>query len=109
MNKLLMALCLLLVVQPAWSQSPEESAPEPPKLPPQVQSGEVLEPEVTITETRNEQIQQYSVNGKVYMVKVIPTAGPPYFLLDLDGDGELDVKSDNPGDNWIPQWVLFSW
>ena len=43
------------------------------------------------------------------MVRIQPQIGPPYFLLDLDGDGTLDVQRDRVSDISIPQWVLFSW
>jgi hypothetical protein len=109
MRKSLLVLSLFIAIPFAAAQDPADDAPAPLPLPPKVESGKVLEPEVTIIETPNEQIQQYSVNGRVYMVRITPNSGPPYYLLDLDGDGELDVKSNNPGDNWVPQWVLFSW
>ena len=109
MRIFLLVLSLFLSVPFALAQDLGDAAPEPLPLPPKVESGRVLEPEVTITETPNEQIQQYSVHGKVYMVRITPNSGPPYYLLDLDGDGDLDVRSNNPGDNWVPQWVLFSW
>ena len=111
MNKLWFALSLLLVLSPSWaedSNGPGQVA-EPPVLPPQVESGEVPEPDVTIIERKNETVEQYSVNGHVYMVKIVPRTGPPYYLLDLDGDGVLDVRRDSPTDISIPQWVLFSW
>jgi hypothetical protein len=77
---------------------------------PEVKSGEVIEPEVTITEQEDKTIHQYSVNGQVYMVKIVPAGDfPPYYLLDLDGDGMMDVRRDGPGDIAIPQWVLFRW
>ena len=83
--------------------------PEPPMLPPQVESGEALEPEVTIIQTDKEIIQEYRVNGRLYMVRITPQAGPPYYLLDLDGDGQLDVEEDDISNISIPQWVLFRW
>ena len=43
------------------------------------------------------------------MVRITPRAGPPYYLLDLDGDGELDVEEDDISNISIPQWVLFRW
>jgi hypothetical protein len=92
----------------AWAAD-TAPAPEPPDLPPQVESGEVLEPEVTIIESDKGTIQQYSVNGHVYMAKIIPVAGPPYYLLDTDGDGELDVRKDHPTEAATQQWILFSW
>ena len=86
-----------------------DDVPEPPMLPPQVESGEALEPEVTIIETDREVIQEYRVNGRLYMVRITPQSGPPYYLLDIDGDGQLDVEEDDISNIAIPQWVLFRW
>lgn len=111
MIRLLFAAMLLFSVSFVWAEdvAPSEEKLAPPKLPPQVENGEVLEPDVTIIETEKGQIQQYSINGHVYMVRIVPTSGPPYYLLDLDGDGTMDVRRDRPQDISIPQWVLFSW
>ena len=111
MNRLLFIAILLIATSAGWAEDVAQPAEAlaPPKLPPQVESGEILEPDVTIIETEKGQIQQYSVNGNVYMVRIVPTSGPPYYLLDLDGDGTLDVRRDRPQDISIPQWVLFSW
>jgi len=84
-------------------------APEPPELPSQVQSGESLEPDVTIIKSEEKVIEEYRINGKLVMVKVTPTAGPAYYLLDSDGDGELDAREDDPRSANVQQWVLFSW
>jgi hypothetical protein len=83
--------------------------PEPPDIPSAVYQGETVEPEVTIIETEKETIFEYRVRGQLYMVKVQPQVGPPYYLLDTNGDGRLDVHQDRVWDNSIPQWVLFSW
>ncbi len=83
------------------------SAPTVP-VPPNV--GERVEPEVTIIETDEETIYEYKVKGQTYMVKIEPVAGPPYYLLDTDGDGTLDVQQDRrPPNLSVPQWLLFSW
>jgi hypothetical protein len=82
------------------------TAPVP--VPPDI--GERVEPEVTIIETDEEVIYEYKVRGQTYMVKVEPIVGPPYYLLDTDGDGTLDVQQDRPPPNLaLPQWLLFSW
>ena len=110
MKKLSMLLFALLCSMPlvAQQQQPDE-AEQPSLIPPQVKSGEALEPEVTIIEQPDKTIEQYSINGHMYMVKVTPVVGPPYYLVDSDGDGELDVRSSDPTNIAIPQWVLFSW
>lgn len=85
------------------------AVPEPPTLPPQVESGQPLEPEVTITEDEKGTVEQYSVNGRVYMVKIIPVIGPPYYMVDSDGDGTLDERKDDIRNISVPQWVILSW
>jgi len=68
-----------------------------------------MEPEVTITETERGTIQEYRVNGQLYMVKITPNRGRPYYVFDTDGDGYLDMLQDGPAPAWVPQWLLFSW
>lgn len=110
MKRTLLASLLLLVLPCGVFAQERAPLPEPPDLPPQVESGDVLEPEVTIRESEKGTIQEYRVNGRMYMVKITPVAGPPYYLLDNDGDGEMDVRQEaHPGNVAIPQWVLFSW
>lgn len=110
MKRILLALSLLLVMPLSLFAEEPAVVPQPPQIPPQVQSGEVLEPEVTIVESDKGTIEEYSINGRVYMIKITPSSGAPYYLLDNDGDGEMDVRQEaHPGNIAIPQWVLFSW
>jgi len=76
-----------------------------------VVSGEALEPEITIIPGKDGgTITEYSVNGEVYKVKITPAFGPPYYLIDKNGDGEMDCKVNNIYDDiCVSQWVLFSW
>ncbi len=72
-------------------------APPPiPPLPTKIQD-EQFEPMVRIiTSEEDELIEEYSSNGRVYMVKVTPAHGVPYYYMDLDGDGQLELQdSDN--------------
>lgn len=84
-------------------------APEPPLLPEQVQSGETLEPEVTIIQKEEEVVEEYRINGRLYQMKITPTRGLPYYLIDTDGDGELETRANDITKSQVPQWVLFSW
>jgi len=104
-------LFLTLLMALPQLQAQERSKEQPPEIAvPEVESGEVVEPEVTIIEQEDKTVHQYSVNGHVYMVKIVPAGDfPPYYLLDLDGDGMMDVRRDGPDDIAIPQWVLFRW
>jgi len=71
---------------------------------------EEFEPEITIIKKKNSIHEEYRLNGKLYMVKVIPFSGPPYFYIDQDGDGSLESKSTSRNSSeLVPQWVIFSW
>jgi hypothetical protein len=85
--------------------------PVPPTLPDPVESGEVLEPEIQIRPGKDGgTITEYSVNGNVYKVKITPSFGPPYYLIDKNGDGKMDCKVNNVYDDiCVSEWVLFSW
>lgn len=114
MRKMLLAPFLVLLAGSVWAQEEvpastgAASLPTPPLVPSPV-TGEAVEPEITIEERGGEVIYEYRVRGRLYMVRIQPQIGPPYYLLDLDGDGLMDVQQDAPNDLSIPQWVLFSW
>ncbi|MSR13755.1 MAG: DUF2782 domain-containing protein [Gammaproteobacteria bacterium] len=71
---------------------------------------EELEPDVTIVQKKDATIEEYRLNGRLYMVKVVPVVGKPYYLVDKDGDGLMESKmSSLYNDPVVPQWVIFSW
>jgi len=113
MQRLILAAAFAGAASLAAAQDGPESGAylEPPGLLPLPYQGEEvgMEPEVTIIETGQERIYEYRVRGQRYMVKVQPQIGPPYYLLDTTGDGELDTCKDRVWSNMLPQWVLFSW
>ena len=109
-----LALVLLAATLDAFAQSgararPPGTAPldEPPPPPPIVQTDPALEPQVTVRTEGDQTIQEYRVNGKVYMQRVTPKHGRPYVLMDHKGDGTFS-KQDNTLDNGnrVAQWVL---
>lgn len=49
------------------------------------------------TETNGDVIEEYRVAGQLRMVKVTPSRGPAYYLIDENGDGRLDSsKGEGP-------------
>ena len=83
--------------------------PEPPELPDPLETGENIEPQVTIIRKDDAVIEEYRVNGSLYMVKVTPAVGPAYYMIDNDGDGRMDSRRSDLDDVIVPQWVLFTW
>jgi hypothetical protein len=91
-------------------QDPADAVPPPPDIPEPIQSGEPIEPEVTILQKEDSTVEEYRVNGRLYMVKITPSAGAPYYLMDRDGDGMMEFRTSKLGDDVVvPQWVLFEW
>lgn len=66
------------------------------------------EPEITIRQEADRTIEEYRVNGLLYAIKVIPKVGEPYYLVDSEGDGQLDKRQER-GRLSIPSWILFKW
>lgn len=68
------------------------------------------EPEVTIIQRGQERVEEYRINNRIYMIKVTPAKGYPYYLVDTKGDGNFDTRrTDLDPKVMIPQWVLFHW
>jgi hypothetical protein len=94
---LLTGAWLALAVCPAHAEG--ELAPSQDEL------GEVI-----IGEPPHTVINEFRVNGQLYMIQVKPRKGPPYYLVDSDGDGNLETRSNElASDLLIPAWVLKRW
>jgi hypothetical protein len=102
---------VLTAAATAAEQDKLEAVPEAaPPPPPRVQSGEALEPEVTIQQKEQETVEEYRIRGQLYMVKITPKVGKPYYLLDSDGDGKLETRMSHLYSNFVvPSWVILSW
>ena len=107
-------ILLSLLAFPAYAvdeQPPKlEALPEAPEPPLPVQNGETMEPDITIIRKGKETIQEYRRSGRLYMIKVIPVVGPPYYFLDTNGDGKMDVRrNDLDKGSDINMWKLLEW
>ncbi|MCO5762755.1 MAG: DUF2782 domain-containing protein [Gammaproteobacteria bacterium] len=69
-----------------------------------------LAPDVTLKEHENRTVQEYRINGRLYKVRITPSVGAPYYLVDQDGSGDLSWHSGSgPAVTQVPQWVLMRW
>ena len=64
------------------------------------------EPEIVIRQMEDKMVHEYSLNGFVYAIKVIPENGKPYFLVAENGDHFINIAEPNV---LIPKWTIFSW
>lgn len=71
---------------------------------------EDIAPSVTLREHENRMVEEYRVNSQLYMVKVTPTVGAPYYLVDEDGSGDMAWhRGTGRLERTVPQWTLMSW
>ncbi len=66
-----------------------------------------IEPEVTITTKGDTTYEEYRANGRLYMVKVIPKRGKPYYLV-YDEFGQARRTEHQPS-TVVPRWVIKTW
>lgn len=115
------ATLLILSLALGWSSLPaQDELEQPPPLPaedageipipPKVQD-EQIEPTVTIREEEERLIEEYRMNGQVYMVKITPKGGVPYYYIDTDGDGQLELDVDKQALNPVQPvyWKVKEW
>ena len=65
------------------------------------------ERQITIVNDQDKVMHIHQVNGKVYGIKVVPTNGKPYNLIDPNGEGDFIRNSADK--ILIPEWVLLRW
>lgn len=65
--------------------------------------------EVTIRQGEKGAIEEYRINGQIYMVRIIPHKGPPYYLIDTDGDGSFETRRNELDNPETVQWEILRW
>ena len=106
----LVTAALLCLALSAFAQAPQrprdlQPLPEaPPPPPPPIDSP--LEPQVTIIKRGQETVEEYRVHGRLYMIKVTPSHGVPYYLLDESGQGKFVQHDDLDNPVKVPLWLL---
>lgn len=108
----LIAVSLAAAVPPAFAQANRPSnlqpIPEPPPPPEPLEGGVAVEPQITLIQRGEETVEEHRVNGKLYMIKVTPRHGVPYYLMDENGSGAMTRYDDLDSGLRVPKWVIFS-
>ncbi len=79
--------------------------PPPPHLDSKGQDND-LEPQVTITKEKDMTIEEYRSGGKLYMIKITPKVGPPYYMVDDQGDGKFSRQDSQDSGLRPPRWII---
>ncbi|MEE9492040.1 MAG: DUF2782 domain-containing protein [Gammaproteobacteria bacterium] len=100
-----MGLAFALLAAPV-AQAEQDTALAPPTL----NKDEALEPEVRIIKHDDKTVHEYRLRGELYLVKIVPKKGKPYYLVDSDGNGSLETETSELDPRLlVPTWVLFRW
>ena len=120
--RLLLAVILTAFAASAIAQSAPRPRPpgtnpleEPPALPP---ASATSLPDTSLAEIESKAqvstrvegdntIQEYRVNGKVFMTRVTPKHGRAYVMMDHRGDGTFTRMDPLETGLRVPQWVIF--
>ena len=103
-------VCVVSLLMSANILADEAEMAQPPILPEPLMDGETIEPEINIIQKEDRLIEEYRVNGQLYMIKVTPVRGYPYYLMDTDGNGSLETKQHELDSGLlIPNWILLRW
>lgn len=104
----LIPILLMAAVLPVLAQNRPadlQPIPEPPPPPPGLLEPS-LEPQVTITKRGQDRAEEYRINGRLYMIKVTPPHGVPYYLIDSRGDGTWARQESLDTGLRVPMWVI---
>lgn len=83
--------------------------PEPPPPPAGMEPDPALEPQVTIQRRGTETVEEFRVNGRLYMIRITPANGKPYYLLDTVGRGDFTRFDSYDTGTRPPMWVIHQW
>lgn len=87
--------------------APLAQAADQPPIPPSISGDAADQPEVTITQEAGQTVEEYRANGKLYMIKITPKHGVPYYLIDERGDGKFARHETLDSGLRVPRWILF--
>ena len=111
---------VLLLLSAARAHGQDLTPVDQVEPPPPIRSGEVmplrdstaeaLEADVVIQQKEGARVSVHRAGGQVRAVRIEPTVGPVYYLVDTDGDGNLDQRTNSlNADFLVNMWGLISW
>lgn len=111
---ILVTLFFLLAAHLAMAS--EKANETPTKGPLVSELKEDLDPNIPGPETvirkfedaQGNQVREFLINGALFEIQVLPVNGPPYYLIDNDGDGLFESRFNGYEPKlMVPQWVFF--
>lgn len=107
--KLLFFPCLIAYLFTGAAMAQDSLIPPPPLPNKPTQSTDIPEPEVKIIHRKDATVEEYRVNGVLRYIKITPSHGPAYYMVDTTGDGFVDQRFDDLQNPYNNQWILLQW
>lgn len=110
MKKMTQTFSLLILAGVSFSAfavaPPPNLEPLEDVAPPTITNKDEKEPEITVIKKNGETIEEYRINGQLYMMKITPAHGVPYYMHKEDQEGGWVM--DGPTQPLIiPKWTIF--
>jgi hypothetical protein len=107
MRRIVLVL-LLCAALPGYAQTKPnlQPVPEPPPPPPGFELDPALEPQVTILKRGTDTVEEFRIAGRLYMIRVTPAGGRPYYMIDHKGDGRFSRQDSLDSGVRPPMWVI---
>lgn len=96
-----------LAALPAFAAEPPRLSAVPDIPPPPGMVDTAPAPDITIQQRGEDRIEEYRIKGQLYMIKVTPSHGRPYYLVDPKGNGQMVRYDDLAPNLMVPMWMLF--
>tara|TARA_B100000780_G_C21070727_1_gene430835 strand:- start:117 stop:440 length:324 start_codon:yes stop_codon:yes gene_type:complete len=97
--------CFFLLITFSVSAEETELLENVPPPPSSINSDYIGEPEITIKKEGEKTVEEFRINGKLYMIKVNPDNMPSYYLYkDTSGGDWTRYNLRDP--MIVPQWVI---
>lgn len=87
----------------------QTTALPPPPPPPPMNAAvldEDLEPQITIIKQTDLTVEEFRSGGKLYMIKITPKIGKPYYMVDERGDGKFARQESLDSGVRPPRWAI---
>ena len=75
--------------------------------PPKTLDETMDEPQITIVKKGTDTVEEYRINGELYLMKITPAHGVSYYLQKQDQEGGWSRLDGPTPPLVIPKWVLF--
>lgn len=105
---ILLTLLLSVAINSAQAEEKTVDVPPPPLIPEGFDEEDSIKTDVVIRKGKDGVIEEFRVNGQLYMVRITPNKGKPYYIRYPEGEKGRMIRQDLDDIN-TPFWKLFEW